>query len=772
MSPTRTVVLEPVERVEVEEDARVERRTRLVGSVALVVLLSICLAYLSTAFLVRRHVLDGSTYSGALAEAGAYDRVYTEVLTDPAMKDLVEDLLGHLDVDPSLATDVAVTTTNALRWALPPSRVQVGTDAFIHDTVAYLRGDADEYRPTVALDGVLDRIDDAAVTFTRTILGRARVVEYHTIEEFQVAVEEFADSLTAGRVPGSVPVLTGAEFDVDEVVDIILDAADAPDDSELRTRVAATVAAGESDDALVDAVVDDVVPFVRREVAQLVRVDGDGRFDVVGEVTDRARETTGSATVSLAGVRDALRWFGPAVLVVVGGVGLVAIGGLIALNRGRSRRLALMIGAGFGGASILLLVGGRLVGRVLAGPLDAATGTGPGTWNLPDGIRGVLVDVAAILGGDLREQVLGVAAALALAAVAAGFAAVAVHLVRGAKAVAGAAVEAVRSRARTGTGFVAGAACVGLLVSATVVTDSSVDVADAERCNGHAELCDRAYDEVAYAATHNSMSSPGVVHVWPEQDGDITEQLDAGIRALLIDTHYWRRIDGAADLIGEVDASEVPVSLPVAQEVIDAAGSLAEGRPGTFLCHSECIYGALPFVDALVAIGAWMEANPREVVTLIIQDDISVDDTVAAFEESGLDDLVYEGEGPWPTLGELIDDGHRLVVFAEFSGGSPAWYRDAWVAMQDTPFGFASPSDMSCDPNRGEGDPSLFLLNHWVSRFTPSRTDAAVLNEHGFLLDRARRCRDERGLDPNFLAVDFYNIGDVVGVVDELNGVG
>jgi hypothetical protein len=29
----------------------------------------------------------------------------------------------------------------------------------------------------------------------------------------------------------------------------------------------------------------------------------------------------------------------------------------------------------------------------------------------------------------------------------------------------------------------------------------------------------------------------------------------------------------------------------------------------------------------------------------------------------------------------------------------------------------------------------------------------------------------ERGLRPNFIAINFYNIGDVVNAVDELNGV-
>ena len=62
-------------------------------------------------------------------------------------------------------------------------------------------------------------------------------------------------------------------------------------------------------------------------------------------------------------------------------------------------------------------------------------------------------------------------------------------------------------------------------------------------CNGHVELCDRRYDDVVQAATHNSMSSPDIVRVWPEHDGNIREQLDFGIRTLMIDASYWDGID-------------------------------------------------------------------------------------------------------------------------------------------------------------------------------------------------------------------------------------
>jgi hypothetical protein len=63
------------------------------------------------------------------------------------------------------------------------------------------------------------------------------------------------------------------------------------------------------------------------------------------------------------------------------------------------------------------------------------------------------------------------------------------------------------------------------------------------------------------------------------------------------------------------------------------------------------------------------------------------------------------------------------------------------------------------------------LLNHWIERVSPSRVDAVRVNEYEFLLSRARRCAEERGQIPNFVAVNFHLAGDVVRVVDALNGV-
>jgi hypothetical protein len=63
----------------------------------------------------------------------------------------------------------------------------------------------------------------------------------------------------------------------------------------------------------------------------------------------------------------------------------------------------------------------------------------------------------------------------------------------------------------------------------------------------------------------------------------------------------------------------------------------------------------------------------------------------------------------------------------------------------------------------------MLVLNHWVDRFPPPQTSAAELNRRAALLRRARRCRGRLGRMPTAIAVDFYDRGDLIATVDELN---
>ncbi len=311
------------------------------------------------------------------------------------------------------------------------------------------------------------------------------------------------------------------------------------------------------------------------------------------------------------------------------------------------------------------------------------------------------------------------------------------------------------------------AAAIALVAAITVlaVVDPFGDeAAPSGACNGSEHLCDRALDEVAFAATHNSMSAadqPG----WrfTQQEKGIRPQLDAGIRGLLIDMYYG------------VQTSRGVQNVPV-NKITDRARPIGIGRD-VYLCHTVCAFGATRATDALRDVRDFLAEHPREVLLISIEDHIRPRDVARVFEQSGLDRYVWRGRlgrRHLPTLGEMIDKDERVVAMAENSSAGVPWLRDQFDLVQETPYRFTTPTEVaaesSCRPNRGNVRSPLFLLNNWVDTSPlPLSSNAAEVNARATLLRRARTCRRLRRRLPNLVAVDFYEQGDVAGVVDELN---
>ena len=290
-------------------------------------------------------------------------------------------------------------------------------------------------------------------------------------------------------------------------------------------------------------------------------------------------------------------------------------------------------------------------------------------------------------------------------------------------------------------------------------------------CNGHAELCDRPVNEIAYATTHNAMSITEFDWIWPSHDGSVANQLNAGIRGFLIDTHYW---DDAAWIEEELQAFPPEMQAAVLGILDQVELSKEEGF---YLCHMMCGLGATDLDETLEEMRIFLDNHPDEVILIVFEDKITPADTDEAMAESGLDRLLYthDGSHEWPTLRQLIEDNERVLVMAENEAPPPEYYLNAWDYTEETPYHFGSLEefdDTSCQPNRGDTGKPFFLLNHWITRASPSRVDASILNDYDYLLERAQRCAEERGQIPNLVGVNFYLNGDVFDVVDTLNGVG
>lgn len=265
------------------------------------------------------------------------------------------------------------------------------------------------------------------------------------------------------------------------------------------------------------------------------------------------------------------------------------------------------------------------------------------------------------------------------------------------------------------------------------------DLPPARACNGHPELCERRFDEVAFPCTHNAYASfaDGFLQLNANQNDGVAQQLADGVRCMMLD-------------------------------VYDSDGK-------TVLCHGNCSFGELDHLAVLADIAAFLDANPDEVLTIIYEDALPVAPIVADLEASGLAAHVYThtaGEA-WPTLATMIDADTRLLITAENGAPPPAWFHHVWDLTWDTPYTFHDIAEFTCELNRGAAGNDLFLVNHWVSTDfdTPSEPDAPTANAYDVLHGRAVQCQREAGQLPNFLAVDFYDEGDLFAAVDALNGL-
>ncbi len=339
------------------------------------------------------------------------------------------------------------------------------------------------------------------------------------------------------------------------------------------------------------------------------------------------------------------------------------------------------------------------------------------------------------------------------------------------------------------------AAGVGVIAVAVLVLallggggTSSSEAAEIDACNGAEELCDKPVNEVVFPGSHNAMSAAtNRGYLFPQHERGIPEQLNDGIRALLIDSYYGQKADNGR-VKTELDSSPKARALvdEFGEEFVNAAlrvrdnlGFSGNPKREKWLCHGFCELGALSMQDTFRQVRDFLVRNPNEVLVIVIEDSVTPKDTAKAIKDSGLYDYVYRRKPgpPWPTLRELIESGERVLVVQERNARGVPWLHQAYELMQETPYKFTSPAQLantraSCQPNRGPLSASLFLLNNWIDTSpAPRPSKAKRANSYDNLLKRAEECQKARNRLPNIIAVDFYKTGDLFKVTRKLNGL-
>ncbi|MFI1722707.1 hypothetical protein [Streptomyces sp. NPDC020489] len=698
---------------------------------------ALCTVIVTMAATARDTVVSAPFYQSVLDEESAYDRLYDEVLVDPGAADVTRGLLAGLPVPE------AVVTSN-VTLVLPPATVRELAHEQIESVTGYLAGDRDDLTLTVDLRPVLANINDLVHIYFGDLVAAVQQRPEPDFAAFSADLSAALKKVRAGQAPGALPALPLTEEQAAKAAEGVVNTLPERDREALRDEVEVALADGDAAGALAAVAPLAVTERTTDATARLRTLVGGTGWNL-----EKVLETSGNDLSALHRARTGTA-VGLGIVEAVAAALLVgALAALWLTTSPAPGRRPMLLGwalAAGGALTALVVVLVRVVhGDRLVDP--------PASW--PSGLARLVDDLQRRAVDDM------VTAALSTALV---------PVVAGALLTGFGWALRTRPTLRTPAPYVRMAA-VGtsaVTLAALVLVPLVASPSAPRRCQGSVALCDRPYDEVAYLTSHNAMSTTVDRFIGPLQDPAISTQLDDGVRALQLDTYRWEKPEEIAARLAESDFTAEQRAFVAA-----AVNKVNPPREGLWLCHAVCRAGAIELVPALRQIGDWLRDHPTDVLTLIVQDAISAEDTAGAFGEAGLSDLVFtpdEDPGqPWPTLGEMIDSGRRLIVFAEQADGPAAWYRNFYRYGMETPFAFRSPGEMSCVPHRGGTGKRLFLLNHFITAGGGSRLDAGEVNARRYVLDRVERCERERGRPVNFIAVDYTTVGDARGAVDALN---
>ena len=310
-------------------------------------------------------------------------------------------------------------------------------------------------------------------------------------------------------------------------------------------------------------------------------------------------------------------------------------------------------------------------------------------------------------------------------------------------------------------------------------------------CNGYIELCPEPLNQVVWPASHNAMASSAYDFLGAEQTETIPDQLNAGIRFLMIDAYYGYDDKGLVrtNLAGGANLDQLRAErgnqavdelnrLGALTGVADTSGK----KQDVYFCHDFCELGAIPSKQVFNDVDAFLSRNLTDVVVMDIEDYVQPKDLKRALIEGGLWDRVWRPDPKqfgWPTLQQMVVPKHRsdtenprrLIVTSEKHAGEAPWLIGTYEISGETTYEVpTSVAQFNCNPKRGGTDKSFLIINHWLkSNGPPDPGVAANTNSSKVLTQRFQQCIAKRQQLPNTIGVNFISQGDLFKTVNLYN---
>ena len=375
--------------------------------------------------IISDKLLDPDSYIETLQQAGAYDRIYSEVLVDPALQDDLRELFGDLDLDPEEVAPEDVA--DLLRGIAPPDYLRSQTEGVIRSTVGYFVGDLEQLAVYVDLGPPLGNMEDVLLDYVDQRIDATPVVAIpgdlcsrngasQTEKRFLAVVEE----LSTGNLPKSLPSWESADPACRELLfDQGVGPALASPTLPTETRSAFAASRREMKEEFLDgnihgffrlgarAATAPLLDAADREIR--AGLDSEDMVDLVALIADLDPERTeAQLRTALGEVREGIIWWDSlgrivALVMIVGGSAGIAL--VFAFNpKGMMRwpGLTLLIG----GASTFAL------GNFLQSGVLNRLGDAPADWaaqapDFPESVVDLSADLVAIYGQSLLSGVTG-----------------------------------------------------------------------------------------------------------------------------------------------------------------------------------------------------------------------------------------------------------------------------------------------------------------------------------------------------------------------------